>query len=112
MRYLILLLCLAAPAAMADTVTFEWTTPTQREDNTALPLSEIANFRVAYTANGAAQTPFTVANSATTHTLNNVAAGRYCFTITTVDTDGLESVPTSEACRKARPKPPGGPRVR
>lgn len=105
-------LCLLSGVAAADSLTWTWTTPTQREDGTALPLSEIKEYKVNWTLNGTALTPVIIPGTLTTYTLSGLAPGRYCANLTTVDTDGLESAPTGDVCRKARPKPPGSPGAR
>ena len=111
MRILLLLLLLPC-AALADTVTLTWTAPTQREDATALPATEIAGYRVEWWKDGTAQTGFVVPGAVTTYVHSNLTAGRYCYTLQTVDTDGLESVATGQVCRKARPNPPTNPRAK
>lgn len=108
----LLLLALISTSAFADTVSLSWTTPTLREDGTALLASEIANYRISWTIKNVAQTDILAAGTATSYTLNTgTLAGRVCAVLRTVDTDGLESMPTNAACRNARPNPPGNPKL-
>lgn len=109
---LLSLVGLCVHRADADTVTLTWTAPTQREDGTTLAAAEIAAYKFAWSLNGAALATFTVPGTAITYTLSNLSPGKYCFTTATVDTDGQESVPTGEVCRKAKPNPPSNLRAR
>lgn len=103
---------LLAGRAFADTVDLTWTPPTQRVDGSALATTEIAGYRLSWSINGAAQTDKTVP-AGSTYTLDTGAlVGRVCVVMRTVDTDGLESDPTAEVCRKARPRSPGSLRAR
>lgn len=102
MRYLILLLLASAPA-MAD-VTFRWTQPTKREDGSALPATEIAGYKLDWTLKGVAQPTVTVPSGSSY--LLPAPAGRVCGTLKTVDTDGLESVATAQACKWSKPLRP------
>lgn len=92
------------------------TTPTEREDNSPLGLSEIAGFRI-YCGMGqgdyqdmmyfpGATLPDTVWN---VDSLNRPDGTSYCV-ITTLDIDGRESLYSNEVTvivdTKARPKPP------
>ena len=106
MKALVLIVMLPL-AAVADTLSITWVQPTTREDGTALPLAEIANYRLSWTVRGVAQPDITVPRG-TNYTLDTgTLSGRTCVVMRTVDTDGLESVPTEPACRNARPNPPG-----
>jgi hypothetical protein len=110
MRFRLLFL-FALPAA-ADTLTLTWTAPTQREDGTALTAAEIANYRVTWTLAGSPLAPFTVPGNVSTWTLEGLAPGKYCLRMSTIDTENLESVPSEEVCRKAKPNPPGNVKAR
>lgn len=108
----LVLVVLAVPPARADTIDIAWTAPTQREDGTALTAAEIAGYRLSWTVNGVAQAEKTL-TPGTGYALDTGAlVGRVCVVLRTVDTDGLESAPTGEVCRKARPKPPSSVRAR
>lgn len=99
------LLALMALPAMANIV-ITWTAPTQREDGTVLLPSEIASYTLNVTLGGVAQPDITIPGSAVTYTFADTVKGKYCFTMETVDTQGLTSVPTSPVCRNANPKAP------
>jgi hypothetical protein len=94
---------------LAQALTIRWTAPTQREDDTALAATEIASYRIHLTLNGVALVTLTAPGTASSYQYNETVRGRYCATVVTVDTDGLESVPsTPPACRNANPKAPSG----
>lgn len=111
---IIFILSLVATAVLAAEIT--GTTPTQREDNTPLGLSEIAGFRIyCGTTPGdypdmvylpGATLPDTIWN---TDSLNRPSGSSYCV-ITTLDIDGRESRYSNEVTllveSKALPKPP------
>ena len=74
-------------------ITLSWIAPSEREDNTALSLSEIAGYNIFY---GTSQGQYTNSvniddSSATGYTFSNFPTGSYYFVITTIDTDGHES---------------------
>ncbi len=75
-----------------------WIAPSEREDNTALSLSEIAGFRIYYgTESGSYQDNFDVNDgSATQAQLLGVPAGTYYVVVTTIDADGRESLFSEE----------------
>ena len=102
---------LAASRVFADSLTVTWTAPTEREDGTPLPASEIAGYRLMRWFNGAEQPEVSLASIPSVATLD-VQPGKHCVAMRTVDTDGLESAPTDQVCRKAKPKAPGNLRVR
>jgi len=111
MRALILLALLPLSAFARDVVV-EWTLATQREDNTALAVSETAATRVEWgtcsgTAFGTSAGVRDVAPPALTTTLA-LANGQWCLRAFTVDTDGQVSDPTPVIAfqLKGRPKPP------
>ena len=96
-----LLVTLAAQAAQAAPATSElsWTAPSTRVDGTPLDSADIAEYRVYYTINGEPQGVDLIVVSGTsaseTVTLEltpRVEPYVISFAITTVDTDGLESV--------------------
>ena len=102
MKFLKLALLMLPVVALADTVAVSWVQPTQREDGTALPLTEIAGYRLSWTLRGVAQPDVTVPPG-TAYTLVTATSGRVCVELRTVDTDALESVPAGPVCRNSRP---------
>jgi len=106
-----LVLALFAVPAMA-TITLTWVAPTQREDGTALLSTEIASYQVSYTLGGVAQTGFNVPGNVVTYAFADTVKGKYCFTMHTVDTDGLVSAPSATVCKNANPKAPGSPNAK
>lgn len=102
----------------AATAIVEWDNPTQREDGTALPLSEIAYTKVMWGSCtstgglGTVQGSINVPSPSASVEVQNIPAGTYCFAATTVDTEGQESVLSnvfSKTFNKSRPK---GPRIK
>ena len=96
-----LLVTLAAQAAQAAPATSElsWTAPSTRVDGTPLDSADIAEYRVYYTINGEPQgvDPIVVSGTSASETVTLELTPRVepyviSFAITTVDTDGLESV--------------------
>ena len=74
-------------------VSLSWVAPAEREDNTAILLSEIASYKIYYSSTQGQYTNNIVINdsTATGHTFTNFSSGTYYFVITTIDTDGRES---------------------
>jgi hypothetical protein len=108
----LLLLLLLPLSAFGRDVVVDWTLATQREDNTTLPVSEIAATRVEWgscsgTAFGTSAGVRDVAPPALTTTLA-LGNGTWCLRAFTVDTDGQVSDPTPVIAftLKGRPKPP------
>jgi hypothetical protein len=79
-------------------VNLSWVAPAEREDNSALSLSEIAGYKIYYgTAQG--QYPSNVDindGSADSYTITSLSTGTYYFVLTTYDTQGRESRYSSE----------------
>jgi hypothetical protein len=75
------------PAPLVS-VTFEWTAPTSREDGTPLRPEEIANFALLW-----AQSRVLLDGSDTSAT-RTFPPGDYEFSMTAIDTTGLESLPS------------------
>jgi len=74
-------------------VTLSWVAPSQREDNTAIALSEIAGYKIYY---GTTQGEYTNSvdindGSAESYTFKAFPSGTYFFVVTTLDTEGRES---------------------
>lgn len=116
MRKLILLMCLAAPAAMAANVEVNWTHPTAFTDGTPLSVGQIASTRVEY--GSCAGTAFgvkageVVVNAPATQASIPLAPGTHCFrayTKTTAAAGGLESVATNVAQKVVPYSPPNPP---
>jgi len=77
-----------------DSATITWTAPSTREDGTALSLSEITGYKIYY---GTAADNYTVVVdindvSTTQYTISSLTTGTYYFAVTTIDTDGRESL--------------------
>ena len=109
MRYIVLAtaiwLTVFAINAFADTVNGQFTPPTEREDNTPLTAAEIGAYRLYIDGVETQQIPPTE----NTFTIE-LSPGTYDINLTTVDTDGRESV-FSETITQvilASPKPPTG----
>ena len=75
-----------------------WTAPSEREDNSALSLSEIAGFRIYYgTEAGDYQNQIDINDSSSSQAqVEDLASGTYYVVVTTVDTDGRESLYSPE----------------
>ena len=75
-----------------------WTAPSEREDNSALSLSEIASYHIYYgTEAGDYQNQIDVNDSSSTQAqVEGLASGTYYAVVTTVDTDGRESLYSPE----------------
>lgn len=119
MRVLIALaLFLITSNSYAATAIVEWDNPTQREDGSILPLSEIAYTKVMWGSCtstgglGTVQGSINVPSPSASVEVQNIPAGTYCFAATTVDTEGQESVLSNvlpKTFNKSRPK---GPRIK
>lgn len=106
MRSLILaLLLLSAGSVVADTVNGQFTPPTEREDNTPLTAAEIGAYRLYIDGVDTQQIPPTE----NTFTVE-LSPGTYDINLTTVDTDGRESVFSETITQTilSKPKPPTG----
>lgn len=89
MKYFFMLLLLSFNV-YGETKTVTWTPPTEREDNTPLPASEIAYYNV-YISDGALGTyPNVVRVNGTTHAVTLLNVVRH-LGVKTVDTGGRES---------------------
>lgn len=94
----------AGAQVTADTVT--WERPTTRTDGSALAASEILQFRIDWSAvpggpysAGSA----TVPGTALSFTRSNRPSGRACYVAVTIDTAGLISANSNEACTEKCP---------
>jgi len=79
-------------------ITLSWASPTEREDNTPLTLSEIAGYKVYYGTTSGQYNNSTIINSGdtTSYLFEAFASDTYYFAITTLDTDGRESQKSTE----------------
>ena len=104
MKYLLLLLSFSA---VADTATFTFTPPTEREDNTALQASEIGGYNVF--VNGVKSDTSPLLPAATGFTLS-LPSGAHTVEVTTLDTDSRESTMSTpvNAVVPFNPKPVTG----
>ena len=108
-----LLLLLIGIKAFAGAATITWTHPTQYTDGTAIGATDITQTRVEYgTCNGAAFGTVSgqqiATGTAATLTLNNLAAGTWCFRAYTT-AKGAESAASNVASKvvpQAAPNPP------
>jgi hypothetical protein len=86
------------PINVVADVNLSWTAPAEREDNTAISLSEIIGYKIYYgTTQGNYDNSIDIDDStAVNHTFNDFPAGTHYFAITTKDTEGRESQFSSE----------------
>ena len=109
----ILLGVLIAGVAFAGSATATWTHPTQYTDGAVLAPADIQQTRLEYgscsgTAFGVKAGEVVVTGSATTATVQNLAAGTYCFRAFT-KAKGIESAASAVASKvvpQAAPNPP------
>jgi len=108
-----LLLSIAIGVAYASVVEFSGVTPTQREDGTALGLSEIAGFNIYYGAEvGDYQQSIYIAGATLPETAWQLELpdGTHYAVVTAVDIDGRQSLYSNMVTlvvdAKALPKPP------
>jgi VCBS repeat-containing protein len=82
-------------------ITLSWVAPVEREDGSAISMAEIAGYRVYYGVSSGAYTNEVMVNGGSTMsvTLRNLSSGRYFLVVTTIDTDGRESVYSLEVAR-------------
>ena len=80
------------------TAGFSWSAPTEREDGSALALSDIAGYRIYYGLESGIYTgKIDINNHTTTQAqLSSLPSDKYFVVITTIDTGGRESVFSSE----------------
>jgi hypothetical protein len=113
-----LVLFLITSNSYAATAIVEWDNPTQREDGTTLPLSEIAYTKVMWgtcTSTGGLGTVAATVNVPSPNAaveIQNIPAGSYCFAAVTVDTEGQESVLSNVASKTFNKSRPKGPRIK
>lgn len=119
MRFLILLLALAAPLGFAADASLTWQHPSRNVDNSLIPATgpgSIAATRVEYgtcngTAFGTAEGQQVFTGTVTTGTITGLTAGRsYCFRAFSRNTFGEESA-ASNVVARAIPAPTPQPPV-
>lgn len=112
LKLFVAVLTFVSSPAWGNTANLAWDPPTQYEDGTTLPLTEISYYKIYYgtTSGGPYNSSITVPASATSASISNLARGTWYFVATTVATNGLESVFSTEAFKdiksNSRPKPP------
>ncbi len=86
-----------ASSTVAD-IDLSWIAPSEREDNSALSLSEIAGYKIYYgTTQGDYRSSVNINDSSSVgHTLVDFPAGTYYFVVTIYDTEGRESSYSTE----------------
>lgn len=90
--------CQVSSVAVASySAQFSWTIPSIRTNGTALTLSELSGYEIYYTddSGSVAETVSVSGGSKSAHTLSNIAAGRYHFAISAIDTNGQKSALSS-----------------
>lgn len=101
-------------SVFAGTASLSWTAPTQYEDGTPLPTSEIQSYKIYYgTASKVYSSSISVTPTTLSYVVSNLSNGTYYFAITTVATNGAESAYSNEATKLVqtkRPKSPGNVR--
>ena len=90
MKHLLLLITLLSFNVFADTATFSFTPPTERADNSALPADQIGGYNV-FLNNVPVGAINPLLPTATGFTLD-LPSGVHTVTVTTMDTDGRESL--------------------
>ena len=74
-----------------------WSVPTEREDGSALAISDIASYRIYYGLETGIYTGnIDIDHTTTQAQLSSLPSDKYFVVITTIDTDGRESVFSSE----------------
>ena len=108
---LVPLLANGQAAGPTDAIT-NWTPPTQYVDATPLPTSEISQYKVycGQVSGGPYSVCATVPGTLTTAQISSLTPGMWYFVVTTVATNGLESVFSNQASKNilstSKPNPP------
>lgn len=85
------------PGLSGNSVLVSWVAPTTRTDGT--PLDNLAGFRIWPTHAGVDQTPIAVDDPvATSYRIDDVAMGAWCFALTALDENGVESALSVSDC--------------
>ena len=102
-KILLLLLLLASFNVSALTVNLSWVPPTQRENNDPITEAEIAGYNVYYTDTQSGdyqKSVFVPGGSTRSYTLQMSGALKYFIVVTTVDTEGRESLYSTEVSKE------------
>jgi fibronectin type 3 domain-containing protein len=87
----------SAPPEILNILGITWTEPVEREDVTPLSPSEIAGYRMYYgSESGDYQNQLDIDAGTTNAEVIDLLAGTYYVVVTAVDTDGRESLYSSE----------------
>ena len=109
-KFLLLILLLASFNVSALTVNLSWVPPELREDNTPITEAELAGYNVYYTdtVTGDYQNSvFVPGGSTRNYKLTMSGALKYFIVVTAVDTDGRESMYSTEVSKEfSRPNKP------
>jgi hypothetical protein len=81
------------PPTSGQDINLSWVAPAEREDDSPLPMSEIAGYKIYYgTSQGQYPNSIDVNDgTANGYTITNLSSGTYYFVVTTYDMDGRES---------------------
>ena len=111
MKKLLATLLLFSGSAFAGTASLTWTAPTQYDDGSTLPASEISSYKIYYgTASGVYSGFITVPSTTTSYVVNNLNAGAtYYFVVTATATNLQESPYSNEASKTIPTKKPRAP---
>ncbi|RRS32694.1 MAG: hypothetical protein OI74_10725, partial [Gammaproteobacteria bacterium (ex Lamellibrachia satsuma)] len=79
--------------SISNSAHIEWQIPTTRDGGSPLAQSEISGYRIYFGASSSNLSPIVEINdgTATQYTVNNLTTGTHYFSITTIDTAGVES---------------------
>jgi len=109
-KFLLLLLLLASFNVSALTVNLSWVPPVEREDNSPITEDEIAGYKIYYTdtkSGDYVNSVFVAGGSTKLHTLQMSGAMQYFIVVTTIDSDGRESMYSKETSKVfSRPNKP------
>lgn len=107
-RILIFICLLASGFAYAQAAkTFSWTPPTEYDDGTVLPDSDIASYNL--TCNGTLLANIPNSGGTDTYVSGTLAPGDYSCSATTVAANGQESLASNTANFTVDPLVPGAP---
>jgi hypothetical protein len=81
------------PTSSGRDINLSWVAPSEREDNSALSMSEISGYKIYYgTTQGEYSNSIDVSDgTAEGYTITDLPSGVYYIVVTTIDTDGRES---------------------
>lgn len=97
---LLLLAFILLPQALlaASTVQLEWLPPTEREDGTPITDDDIQKYRVYMFVNGALVDSADLSKTDSSAQQVITGTGEYCYSMSTVDTDGREGRESDVQC--------------